>query len=285
MGQIERFIRQPVAGSLLLLCLILCAVLAVVAVRASRRRVADRAAMRAALAEARAVRRLLGQVRGDLRNAALAVHGHADRLRSGAPPGSEAAAQAGSVILLAARMLTLAEDAGDATAETGDSGAGHAGAGNGVARRPPALDTAWLPLADLLADAIAATTAGLGPAGRVWRIGPAVRDWAVLGDRRALQAVLSRVLVNAVCSSRDGDWIEIDAVREGEWLVVGVEDEGAGLAGADSPGAGSRGLGLGLSRAGDLMAAHGGRLDIDSVARVGTRVRLAFPPTRVRAAL
>jgi hypothetical protein len=200
MGQIERIIQQPVAAApLLLLCLILCAVFAAVAVRASRRRAADRAAMRGAVAEARAVRRLLGQVRGDLRNAALAVHGHADRLRASAPPGSEAAAQAGSVILLAARMLTLAEDAGDATAEAGDAGAGDAGTGsagtgsagagnggarNGGARRPPALDAAWLPLADLLSDAVAATTAGLGPAGRVWRIGPAVRDWAVGGHCR-----------------------------------------------------------------------------------------------------
>jgi signal transduction histidine kinase len=66
---------------------------------------------------------------------------------------------------------------------------------------------------------------------------------------------------------------------------VQVEDEGTGLASPEPvPGAqrDSRGIGLRLALARSLMLAHGGRLEVEAAAQVGTSVRLIFPATRLR---
>ena len=63
------------------------------------------------------------------------------------------------------------------------------------------------------------------------------------------------------------------------------EDEGTGLANPE-PGVpaprDSRGIGLRLALARALMLAHGGHLEVEAAAQVGTRVRLCFPAAQVR---
>jgi signal transduction histidine kinase len=55
---------------------------------------------------------------------------------------------------------------------------------------------------------------------------------------------------------------------------------GAGVALA----ADSRGIGLRLAVARDLMEAHGGRLEVEALPKVGSRVSLIFPVARLRPA-
>ena len=71
----------------------------------------------------------------------------------------------------------------------------------------------------------------------------------------------------------------------GAGRCVQVDEEGPGRARPEPPtGAArdSRGIGLRLARARSLMLAHGGRLEVEAAAQIGTRVRLIFPATRLR---
>jgi len=106
--------------------------------------------------------------------------------------------------------------------------------------------------------------------------------------------VLTRVLTNAARFTRHQDWIDItverqDGKRQEAGLVLVIADEGIGLPAAPPPGAAappgnSRGVGLGLTLARSLMHAHGGSLQVESHARVGTRVSLTWPADRIAAA-
>lgn len=173
---------------------------------------------------------------------------------------------------------------------------------------------------DLAAEAVEAATQAqilLGPGLRNWRLpqpAPATWLWA---DRRAVRHVLGRVLADAVRNTGHQDWIEISLRPHPDGLELVVEDEGIGIsalatarltevregdaqtagAGAAEPGTGtaaetglgasvavadSRGIGLRLSLARSLMQAHGGRLEVEAMARVGSRVCLVFPLARRR---
>jgi signal transduction histidine kinase len=104
-------------------------------------------------------------------------------------------------------------------------------------------------------------------------------------DPRALRHMLSRVLADAVRNTRQDDWIDIAPDEQETDLTVVIADEGAGTAtpeaGRPSP-RDSRGIGLRLTLARALMTAHGGRVEVEARAGIGTRVSLVFPETRVR---
>jgi signal transduction histidine kinase len=135
------------------------------------------------------------------------------------------------------------------------------------------------PLVDFVISQVAAQ---LGPGRRVWRLGDGLEGATVLADRRALHQVLLRVVTGAALSTAHGDWIEISAAARGEHWVLAVEDEGTGLAiSKTGGGVETRGLGVGLALARQLMQAHGGELTLESTARVGTRARISLPVSRV----
>lgn len=209
----------------------------------------------------------------DLRADAMRLCGHAEQLGHMAAAESQAPSPDLTCILsLAGQILMLADDMQD-----------HAVSGASTRR----LELESLPLAPVIADAIEAVDATLGPSERHWRVAKEVAGCTLMADRRAINQILSRVLSNAARHSRHGDWIDIGVERRGTGLALVIEDEGAGLTaprrGSPATSPDNRGLGLGLVLARVLMEAHGGLMAVESAARVGTKVSLSFPPDRVAA--
>lgn len=224
----------------------------------------DRTKLRFHRAQADVHARALGLLAQDLGAAGLVLAGHADQL---APP------QAAAVALEARQLSTLA----DGVAE-------HLAASAG----PRRLLLSPVPLAPLLDESVAVTTAQLGPAARRWRIAPDFAALTLQVDRRAMRGALLPVLARAARCTRDGDWIDIRPVVTPESVAIVIEDEGAGLAAEDlgtaagiTEAARTRGLGFGLATARALLEAHGGALRLEAVRGVGARAWLTLPRHRL----
>jgi two-component system, OmpR family, sensor histidine kinase BaeS len=108
----------------------------------------------------------------------------------------------------------------------------------------------------------------------------------MLADRASLTRVLVNLLDNAAKHTPVGGVIRCTAWSEGEWGVVQVRDEGAGIPAEHLPHVFSRfhrsddardrdsgGTGLGLAIVKAILDAHGGTIEIDSQLAVGTSVR------------
>jgi signal transduction histidine kinase len=232
-----------------------------------RRRLAAAVAARdAATTAAAATERLLRLATHDFRAPALALMGHAEQLRRSCP---DPARHGKAIAAIVEQLLGVADTLQD-----------HALPGP----QAPVLRKESLCVGEVLADAIAGVSGALEPGRRHWRVAPDLDGRQVFADRRAVNQILLRVLTNAVRLSRHDDWIDISCLATPGGLTLIVADEGHGLVGLDPPWAedqpDNRGLGLGLSLARALMAAHGGTLTVESTARVGTRVTLHFPAER-----
>jgi signal transduction histidine kinase len=256
----------PYAG--LLLALVVCVALAA-RIGRLRHDLARAQAMReAAQGAEHTATRLLRLASNELRGIGMTLHGHADRL---AAPGEAANISVHAMGLAAssAQILGLADELQDHTLP--DIGT--------QSLRDELIDPA-----EAMEAAVAATALSLEPGKRHWRITSAtgLHLWA---DRRAVRHVFGRVLGDAARNTRQDDAIELTVLPHADGLCIQVEDEGTGLA-QPEPGAAaprdSRGIGLRLALARALMLAHGGRLEVEAAAQVGTRVRLIFPASRVR---
>jgi len=227
---------------------------------------------RRAQAAADALARDLARRNRDLRLYAQELHGLGLALMG---QGGEAEPRARALLNLAADMQ--------------DTAAAEAG--------PRALREEPLPLASLLQEVLDQVALLLAPGGRQWHVAPELRDVTLLADRRALRGALTQVLTRAVRHTRDGDPIALRLVRADDTVAIVVEDEGAGLAaedlgaarpmaGLENPGAaeGTRGLGLGLVVARQLLRAHGGELTVEAVRGVGARAWMTLPRHRLLAA-
>jgi len=103
-------------------------------------------------------------------------------------------------------------------------------------------------------------------------------------DPARIRSVLGNLLSNALRHTPAGGSVEVAVSGSGDEVVVTVADTGEGISPELLPhvferfvkGATSPGSGLGLAIAHDIVAAHGGKLEIQSAAGSGTTIRLTF---------
>jgi len=113
---------------------------------------------------------------------------------------------------------------------------------------------------------------------------------AVEADKEMLDLILRNLLSNAIKYTGIGGMIEIDAIREGDWIVVSVRDNGTGIdnetsemlrmeepfmQSSETEGSGEMRFGLTLTR--EFVRIHGGRLWFDSATGVGTSFSFTLP--------
>jgi signal transduction histidine kinase len=110
------------------------------------------------------------------------------------------------------------------------------------------------------------------------------------GDRLRDQ-VLGNLLSNAFKFTPAGGRIVVRGMADGDWMVIEVEDSGAGIPAEQLPHifdkfyqvgeqARSQGTGLGLTIAHEVVSEHGGAISVDSSPGTGTRFRIRLPTTR-----
>jgi two-component system sensor histidine kinase BaeS len=103
-------------------------------------------------------------------------------------------------------------------------------------------------------------------------------------DPARIRSVLGNLLSNAIRHTPSGGSVRVSAGGSGAEVFVTVSDTGEGIPPDLLPrvfdrfvkGANSPGSGLGLAIARDIVAAHGGRLEIQSTSELGTTVRLTI---------
>ncbi|MEO4048010.1 ATP-binding protein [Pseudomonas sp. CAU 1711] len=105
-------------------------------------------------------------------------------------------------------------------------------------------------------------------------------------DRLQLERVLDNLLGNALRHTPAGGHIRLQARRQGEQLILGVEDSGEGIAYGQQArvfepfvqiGRRKGGAGLGLALCKEIVQLHGGRIGLHSRPGQGARFYLALP--------
>jgi signal transduction histidine kinase len=113
------------------------------------------------------------------------------------------------------------------------------------------------------------------------------------GDYRRLSQVLRNLISNSLAYTSSGEKIWVRAEKEGDELVVEVEDNGEGISPTDLPYIFERfyraeksrphqegKIGLGLAIAREIIQAHGGRIEAQSELGKGTLIRFTLPLRR-----
>jgi len=149
------------------------------------------------------------------------------------------------------------------------------------------LDRAPVAVDELLVDAAAAHQGEAATAGvrlEMERSEPPPLP-AIDGDAVRLRRVLGNLVANAIAHTPRGGAVTLRAAPEGGRVTISVSDTGAGMEPEIAEHAferfvkapGSRGSGLGLSIAKDIVDAHGGEIRLESSPGAGTTVRLSLP--------
>lgn len=110
----------------------------------------------------------------------------------------------------------------------------------------------------------------------------------VAGDGVSLQRVVQNLVGNAIKYTNAGGSVDVVARRDGEGVVLEVQDTGCGIPAAEQPRvfepfyraangrAGATGSGLGLAVCRQVVAEHGGSLSLASTEGEGTTVSVAL---------
>jgi signal transduction histidine kinase len=120
----------------------------------------------------------------------------------------------------------------------------------------------------------------------------------LFADARALKQILINLISNSIKFTSAGGRVFVlpETLADGA-LAIRVVDTGIGIKeadlarilepferGADAPGGGKPGAGLGLTLVAAYVRAHGGKLGIQSKSGAGTIVTVTFPASRARPA-
>jgi len=104
-------------------------------------------------------------------------------------------------------------------------------------------------------------------------------------DPLRVREVLTNLISNAMRHTPEGGRVSVTATANATSIAVSVADTGSGIPAADLPkifdrfykGRASRGSGLGLTIARNLVVAHGGEIGADSVEGKGTTISVHLP--------
>ena len=104
-------------------------------------------------------------------------------------------------------------------------------------------------------------------------------------DPLRIREVLTNLISNALHHTPEGGRVSVEASVRGNAILVKVSDTGSGIPLADLSkifdrfykGHGSRGSGLGLTIARNLVVAHGGEIRADSMEGKGTTMTFTLP--------
>ena len=115
-------------------------------------------------------------------------------------------------------------------------------------------------------------------------------DATITGDRDHLEQVLDNLLTNAIKFSPDGGTIRIRLRRDGEDVLLSVQDSGVGIAtnqlraifglfyqAEDPVSRRTGGMGLGLYISKEIITRHGGRIWAESQPNQGSTFTIALP--------
>ncbi len=114
----------------------------------------------------------------------------------------------------------------------------------------------------------------------------------VYGDKNRLRQVFINVIDNAIKYTDPGGRIDISVEKRDDSVSVIVADTGCGIAPSDLPkvkakfykaNSTRRGSGIGLAVADEIIAMHGGALDMESELNVGTTVIITLPLDKMTA--
>ncbi|HEX8359969.1 MAG TPA: ATP-binding protein [Longimicrobium sp.] len=140
-------------------------------------------------------------------------------------------------------------------------------------------------------DAFAAQASGAGLV-LEWEAEPGLA-WVAADRARVVQA-LGNLVANAVKFTPSGGRIVIGARNDADGVCFSVSDTGAGIAPEHLPhlfdrfwkgrSGDRRGAGLGLAIVQGIVAAHGGRVEVESVVGEGTTFNFVLPAAEVRRA-
>lgn len=234
-----------------------CALISVSALL-DRRRAEGRARVVERDLEARG--RYLGLLAQEMQTHGIALLGYATAA-SNAASGLESRARA---------LLGLSADVSDLLANSAG---------------PRSLKEEETRLEPILDEVIGHIAQALSPGRRAWRVAPELRGVVLMVDRRAMVGALRQVLARVIRQTKDGDSVQMRLVRADTNIAIVVEDDGNGQGAEDlnglNVGNGTRGVGLGLVVARDLLRAHGGELTVEAVPGIGARAWLTLPRARV----
>ena len=151
------------------------------------------------------------------------------------------------------------------------------------------LELGPVDLAAVAVDAADQWREPLAAAGLALRVSVPAGGAAALADRPSVERLVDNLLDNAVRHARGATWADLTVAREGGEVVLTVSDDGPGIPPGQEQAAflrrwtqgpaeaTDRGSGLGLAIAAQVMAAHGGSLDLDRSHRPGARFVARFP--------
>lgn len=213
-------------------------------------------------------RTFLAELAHELRTPLAVVRAQAEAIADGVYPGD--AAHLAPVLDATATMEALVADL--RTLAESEAGA------LTLSRAPVAVD-------DLLAESAAPYRAAADAKGVGVEVQPAAGVPPIDGDAARLRRALGNLVANALDHTPPAGRVTLRAERAGLRVAVTVADTGEGMEPelarraferfAKAPG--SRGSGLGLSIARDIVEAHGGTISLESSPGSGTTVRLLLP--------